>query len=100
MNTLAMGRAVAALSLCTIVSCAQGPPASQVTRRIVAVHASASVGGEPLRKRGAVERFYKARASRPAWLGHANEIVTAIRGMQADGLDPADYHLQAIESLL
>jgi murein L,D-transpeptidase YcbB/YkuD len=86
------------------IACAQGcgasPPAPEVARHITTVRESSRPGGEPLAERTAVSRFYKARDSRPAWLDHADEIVAAIRGTEADGLNPSDYHLDAIQSLL
>jgi murein L,D-transpeptidase YcbB/YkuD len=80
--------------------CASGPPAEEVARSIAARSGSAAAGGEPLLEPKAVYQFYKGRSSMPAWLDHVDDIVEAIRATEADGLDPADYHLAAIESLL
>ena len=41
----------------------------------------------------------KVRNGRPAWLDRADDVVKAIQSLQADGLDPASYHLEAIRSL-
>jgi murein L,D-transpeptidase YcbB/YkuD len=83
-----------------LTGCIGGPSSDEIARPIAKLRSASRVGGERLVEPAAVSRFYKGRRSRPAWLGHAPEIVTVIRGTEADGLDPADYHLQAIESLL
>jgi len=50
--------------------------------------------------------FYRAREFRPAWidddlsLTDARAYLAALRLVAADGLDPANYHLAAIESLI
>ncbi len=88
--------AVAVLFVCGALGCASGPAPAQVAKSI---RVDPEVAGERLAERDAVARFYRARGSQPAWLGHVDEIETAIRGMSADGLDPANYHLNAIEEL-
>src|SRR5215467_12603724 len=77
--------------------CAAGPPAEDVARQIERMRGQESVGGEHLLEPAAIDKFYRARDSRPAWLDHADDIVKTIHGMSADGLDPAHYHLEAIE---
>jgi L,D-transpeptidase YcbB len=50
--------------------------------------------------------FYKARDFRPAWidddlsLASAHALVDALRLVGGDGLDPGNYHVSAIETLL
>ena len=50
--------------------------------------------------------FYRARGSRPAWvdeglaLAQARAYLAALRGVADDGLDPENYHLSALETLL
>ncbi len=50
--------------------------------------------------------FYKGREFRPAWiddrlsLGQARAFLEALRLVAQDGLDPANYHLATLESLL
>ncbi|MEO5989560.1 MAG: L,D-transpeptidase family protein [Candidatus Eisenbacteria bacterium] len=83
-----------------IGGCSTGPASPEVAREIATLGASPQVGGEQLFERAAVERFYKTRASKPAWLEHADDVVGAIRGTEADGLDPSSYHLAAIEALI
>lgn len=91
--------ALAVLWAMGAMGCASGPAPAQVAEKIATLHVDAAVGEQRLNEPRVVSRFYKARDSKPAWLGHRDEIVTAIRGMEADGLDPADYHLSAIEKL-
>jgi murein L,D-transpeptidase YcbB/YkuD len=61
-----------------------------------------SIAGEPLLQRNAVVAFYEARKNAPAW--NLDAGATSIRGaiveIAKDGLDPADYHLARIDSLL
>jgi murein L,D-transpeptidase YcbB/YkuD len=51
-------------------------------------------------------RFYMLRAFRPAWttddgpIPQAGDLVDAIRGADREGLNPEDYHLDLIETLL
>jgi len=50
--------------------------------------------------------FYRAREFRPAWIddglafADARAYLAALRLVAADGLDPANYHLAAIEGLI
>jgi murein L,D-transpeptidase YcbB/YkuD len=50
--------------------------------------------------------FYRGRGFRPAWiddalgLGNARALLAALRFVAEDGLEPANYHLAAIETLL
>ncbi len=50
--------------------------------------------------------FYRTRDFRPAWiddrlaLGDGRAFLAALRLVAGDGLDPANYHLAALESLL
>lgn len=80
------------------LACGAGPSAAETSAQIKALLSSGRVGAETLGRKAAVSKFYEARADQPAWTGKASDIVAAIRGMEADGLDPADYHLKAIEA--
>jgi murein L,D-transpeptidase YcbB/YkuD len=62
----------------------------------------ASVRGTRLIQGGAVRRFFEARRFQPAWTlpAEADEILEAIRGIDRDGLTPADYHAEAIAAAL
>jgi len=50
--------------------------------------------------------FYRNRDYRPAWiddglaLGNARAFLTALRSVTKEGLDPENYHLAAVESLI
>ncbi|MEN6561099.1 MAG: L,D-transpeptidase family protein [Acidobacteriota bacterium] len=54
----------------------------------------------------ALPDFYRKRGLRPAWideglaLADARAFVAALRRVAEDGLDPANYHLAALESLI
>ena len=58
--------------------------------------------GARLLQAQAVARFFEARAFAPAWRlpAGAQQVVTAIRNIDQDGLTPADYHLAAITAAL
>ena len=60
------------------------------------------VHGDPLLQSTAVISFYRARGSRRVWSTTAasQEIIEAIRGIERDGLTPADYHLDSLVSLM
>lgn len=60
------------------------------------------VHGESLLQPEAVVAFYRARGSRRAWSSPAElqKVVESIRGIERDGLTPADYHLDSLESLM
>jgi murein L,D-transpeptidase YcbB/YkuD len=62
---------------------------------------SPRVHGESLLQSRAVVAFYRARGSRRVWSTPAasQEIIESIRGIERDGLTPADYHLDSLESL-
>src|SRR5262245_18392022 len=89
-----------------LASCAPaGPPAAVVAQhvhqRLASTDDSAPVSGEALLEPRAVSRFYQSRQSRPAWdVGDAKAILESIRGVERDGLEPRDYHLEAIEALM
>ncbi len=59
------------------------------------------IGGDPLASVVVLPDFYERRGFRPAWTSPAvtDELVRAIRESSGDGLEPADYHLAAIERL-
>lgn len=61
--------------------------------------------GEWIVEPSALSRFYSQRGDRPAWnderelLPQADLLFEAIRNADADGLKPADYHLEALERM-
>ncbi len=97
---------LAAALFCAAAGCSSGTaPADvekQVQTRVAALETSdAPVQSDPLLHRVAVVRFYKARQGKPAWDDKDDNVILAsIRSIVVDGLDPADYHLKAIESLV
>jgi len=60
------------------------------------------VSGERLRHRTVIDTLYKARKDEPAWQlpGDAESVRKAIVAIAQDGLEPADYHLARIDTLL
>ena len=104
----AIRRAMSAFAFVFIVAagCSSGPAPAEVEKhvqtRVTALETSdVAVQNERLIHRGAVVRFYKARGGKPAWEEkEGKQILGAIRGVGADGLDPADYHLKALEELV
>jgi murein L,D-transpeptidase YcbB/YkuD len=88
--------------------CSRAPAAEEVSenlRTTVATlgNGSAAVRNVPLLERKAVTTFYEARKYRRAWdlgSGDAARVAEAIRGIARDGLDPKDYHLQTIETMI
>jgi murein L,D-transpeptidase YcbB/YkuD len=88
--------------------CSRAPAAEEVSenlRTTVATlgNGSAAVRNVPLLERKAVTTFYEARKYRRAWdlgSGDADRVLEAIRGIARDGLDPKDYHLQTIETMI
>lgn len=81
-------------------------PVAAAIRGDLARAGSPASGGEPLDLRAALVKLYAARADAPAWvrgdgpLPSARALLGALRASRGDGLNPADYHLQAIERLL
>ena len=64
--------------------------------------AGGTVRGASLRRREAVTHFFQTRGFQPAWAvpAGADEILAAVRGIAADGLNSADYHPDRIQALL
>jgi len=103
--------AVIAASICIALSpvgCGSQPPSHEVESKLrTQVPASvgkpgATVRGERLLEHEAVAKFYEARQYRSAWPSQrsSDDLVLAIRDVEADGLTPSDYHLEAIQKLL
>ena len=70
------------------------------------VAAELRVGGEPVYASLVLPSFYERRLYRPAWsdehgpTGLADDLVTALRQADLEGLRSADYHLAGIEAVL
>ncbi len=57
-----------------------------------------TIGGDPICASSPLPLFYNRRQLAPAWSARdRDELLAAIRDAKNDGLDPADYHLAAIE---
>jgi murein L,D-transpeptidase YcbB/YkuD len=91
-----------ALAGCGGQSASSRAVAASIQQQLAALqHSAAAVSGERLLEPATLAHFYAARQSRPVW-NHAaaGEIVDAIGGITRDGLNPGDYHLEAIQKLL
>ena len=81
----------------------EGGPDQTIAAAVEATHSGGKVviDGDPLASVVVLPEFYERRSFRPAWTSPAvtDELVRAIRDSAGDGLDPADYHLAAIERL-
>jgi len=93
------------LALCAGPGRAQESPVAQSLRtRLQGEKAAVTVDGRPLQALPLVREFYRMRSYAPAWTSHgqalapAHELVRALRGAAAQGLQPADYHLAAIQA--
>jgi len=92
--------------LLSITSCSapSGQSNAAIQSRVAqfAANPEKSISGQRLLQREAVVAFYKARANKPAW--NLDAGATSIRGaiveIAKDGLNPDDYHLARIDSLL
>jgi murein L,D-transpeptidase YcbB/YkuD len=72
--------------------------------RIDTIHETGalSIGQEQVAGTRLMATIYERRNFRPAWTRQEmiEELMTAIAGATAHGLDPADYHFEALESRL
>jgi len=75
------------------------PVGEQICNRIKAGNLRA--GGDSIYARAALTHFYERRFYREAWtIQRADDLLTALRRADLEGLQPNDYHLAAIENLL
>jgi murein L,D-transpeptidase YcbB/YkuD len=117
-STRAAGAALLTGLSCVLVlasSCARTPPSAPVASTKALLEARVGPAGTegPIYCRRdricgseVLPRFYRAREYRPAWiddglaLSDASAFLDALRLVAEDGLDPENYHLAAIGSLL
>jgi murein L,D-transpeptidase YcbB/YkuD len=72
--------------------------ASNIQEQVSAAVSSGSIAGERMLDAKPVARFYAARGYRSTWDPRdVPKIIEAIKGVDADGLTPSDYHLNAIQ---
>ncbi len=101
-----MLRTIARLVPLLIISLYPAPALAQLSpdalrSRVEALHDAPGtlIAGRRLLNPDAVAHFLEARGFTPPWNADAIvEICNAIRGIDADGLNPSDYHLAAIET--
>ena len=94
----------------SLASCSSPPSLrafSASTLKRTTVHARVAnlgdeISGERLRQRAVIDTLYGARKDEPAWQlpGDAESVRKAIVAIAQDGLEPADYHLARIDTLL
>lgn len=75
-----------------------GPVAEQIRDRIEQLRA-AQATIDPARAANAVAAFYEQQQFAPAWTrpGDLAQLLTSLRGMTEDGLDPQDYALGELQ---
>ncbi len=115
-----LGRNAAMTGLCALLCAALvpacgPPPVSPVetTREVLEARIGPAEGGGPIYCRydqicgsDVLPSFYRTRDFRPAWidegltLADAESFLDALRLVDKDGLDPGNYHLAAIETLI
>jgi murein L,D-transpeptidase YcbB/YkuD len=75
-------------------------PAIQLAVEHLRNEGTVAIDGAALASRQVVADLYERRGFRRAWSAEgSDDLLRAVRGSAADGLDPADYHLAAIERL-
>jgi len=76
------------------------PVAQAIEKRIQTLSSGATVvaAGEALSARILLPEFYRQRDFKPAWTSRKDidAFLVEIRGIDADGLRPADYHVEAL----
>jgi len=105
-DLIAIGMLALVVALST--GCTRAPAAEEVSQNLRTTVASlgngaVSVAEAPLLEKKAVTAFYEARQYRGGWNlggGDAERVAEAIRGIDRDGLDPKDYHLETIETMI
>jgi len=90
--------------LCVTPASAEIEPAQQVIRDKIKQHRyvkTLKIGAASVASTIVLPDFYERRAFRPAWEKRScvDDLFRAIRDSEADGLDPRDYHLTALEQL-
>src|SRR5262245_29481116 len=99
-----------ALAACLATTAALSAPAETVSEPAAILQlyvdqirsgAAVTIGSETVASTVVLPEFYEGRGFRPAWTDGATraDLLTALRASAGDGLDPRDYHLDAIEAL-
>src|SRR3546814_13122299 len=76
-----------------------GPVAEQVRERIEQWRVAQANGATAAAPVAAVAAFYEQNRFAPAWTrpDDLDQLLAALRGMAADGLDPQDYPLDELQ---
>ena len=98
---------VVAIVACSLApaSALAGPTSSEILQlRIGQIREGVplEIGGEAIASTVVLPEFYEHRGFRPAWTEPKGlqELLATLRACVSDGLDPADYHVDAIEARL
>jgi hypothetical protein len=79
---------------------AQDAPHEELRRQVERLreYGAIVVAGERIAASPALAAFYERRGFAPAWTDPqaAGELLRALRGSEAHGLDPGTYHLEAL----
>lgn len=102
MNTSAMRHGITVLLLAACILPAQAQGLREVVRERVEQLRDAGPSGPKLEGVSLTEgiaRFYEQRDFAPAWNDRSRQaaLITELRGLAADGLDPRDYALEQVE---
>ncbi len=83
---------------------AQEGPSEVIQKQLDVLYStgSLSIAGVPILSGQLLGRFYEQRGYAPAWTAPArvDELLALLAGATADGLDPADYALDALRGLV
>lgn len=99
-----LGGVVALLALGLSIAAAEIDHSQEIIREKVEqlrLFKSLKIGDASVTSSIVVPDFYERREFQLAWVKHASieDLFRAIRESEADGLDPRDYHLAALERL-
>jgi murein L,D-transpeptidase YcbB/YkuD len=79
-----------------------GDVGPQLRQLLAAEQLPDELAGVELDRRG-LNSFYRARAHEPLWIGksglrsEADDLIEELKSAEEEGLDPADYHVEAID---
>jgi murein L,D-transpeptidase YcbB/YkuD len=99
-----LGGVVVLLALGASIAAADTDRTQEIIRERIEQHRlvkSLKIGDASVASSIVLPDFYERRGFKPAWVKHTSieDLFRAIRESEADGLDPRDYHLVALERL-
>ncbi|MGB5261537.1 MAG: L,D-transpeptidase family protein [Gammaproteobacteria bacterium] len=97
------GLLAAVLSLVCATALADSTLRESIQSRVAAIGngETITVGDSTLASRTLLPAFYARRNYTPAWINpdSVSQLIAAIEAIEADGLEPADYHLDTLREL-